>query len=94
MIIDPDEDVLIPRSLRLAMLANPTSAAELEFLDVYRCRRCSHDWEDHDPLGAVPPSKSKCQLAGCECARFAQDGDVLGSTVGQPVDPYRWSGGT
>jgi len=53
--------------------SDPNMAA---LMDLSRCRRCGHDFEEHSPVGAVPPSKSTCQLAGCECARSAQDGDV------------------
>jgi hypothetical protein len=49
---------------------------ERRFIDIYRCRRCQHDWDQHGTAGAVLPSKSKCQLAGCDCHRFAQEGDL------------------
>lgn len=54
-------------------LDGSSGPGERAFLDEYRCRHCGHDFEAHGPTGAIPPSKSKCQLA-CDCARFAQDG--------------------
>jgi hypothetical protein len=63
----------IPKTIVLDGSSGP---AERAFIDLYRCRRCNHDWTDHGKTGAIPPSKSRCQLAGCSCARFAQDGDL------------------
>lgn len=73
---NPDDIDLPSRAERTLLGGLGSSPGERAYLDVFRCRRCDHDWEDHGTAGAVPPSKSKCQLAGCDCARFAQDGDV------------------
>ncbi len=58
----------LPKTFIITMdRADPNMAA---LMDLSVCRRCSHDLEEHGPEGAVPPSKSRCQLAGCDCARF------------------------
>lgn len=61
----------VPKTITLDGSSGP---GERAFIDIFRCRRCGHDWDLHGPAGAVLPSKSKCQL--CSCARFMRDGDL------------------
>jgi len=54
-------------------LDGSSGPGERAFLAIHYCVRCGHHWDDHGLAGAVPPSKSKCQLGGCACVRFMQD---------------------
>lgn len=65
-----------PLASAQAITLDGSTPQERAFLDVFTCQRCHHAWEDHGLAGAVPPSKSKCQLDGCACARFMRDGDT------------------
>lgn len=72
---NPD-DFDLPSRAERALLGGPgSSPGERKYLDLFRCRRCNHDWEDHGTAGAIPPSKSQCQRSGCACVRFMRDGD-------------------
>lgn len=70
------KDFVLATRAERQLLDGSSGPGERAFLDTFRCRRCNHDWEDHGTTGAVPPSKSKCQLDGCGCVRFALPGGV------------------
>ena len=58
-----------PKSFAIT-LDGSSGPEERAFLAIHYCVRCKHHWDEHGTAGAVLPSKSKCQLAGCECVRF------------------------
>lgn len=66
----------LPKSLAIT-LDGSSGPEEQAFLDIFTCRRCGHEWEDHSPLGAILPSKSRCQLADCACIRFVLPGEAV-----------------
>jgi hypothetical protein len=67
--------VTTPKPLANALRLDPGDPQVRQLADLFTCVRCHHDLSDHGPAGSVPPSKSKCQLDGCGCARFMREGD-------------------